>query len=117
MNWRQFLFSHHGRVGRKGYWLMVLLLLPFAIASWVINGGGWEHDPIDPPGVLAMLPIIWPALAVQIKRWHDRGKSGWWFLINFIPLIGGIWALVENGFLKGTAGDNRFGPDPTAEQT
>lgn len=116
MNWRQFLFSYQGRVGRKSYWLMVLLTLPFAAASWVINGGGWEHTPTDGPGVLALLPIIWPALVIQIKRWHDRDKSGWWCLINFIPLIGGIWTLVENGCLKGTVGENRFGADPIAQQ-
>lgn len=49
---------------------------------------------------------------MQIKRWHDLDKSGWWVLINFIPIVGGLWCLVECGFLKGTVGPNRFGPDP-----
>ncbi len=114
MNWRQFLFSFKGRVGRRQYWLMVLLTLPFAIAASLINGRG--QYPADGPGVLALLPIVWPALAVTIKRWHDRDKSGWWVLINFIPLVGDIWSLIENGFLQGTPGDNRFGSDPLAEQ-
>jgi uncharacterized membrane protein YhaH (DUF805 family) len=78
MNWRQFLLSFHGRVGRKQYW---------------------------------------PAFAVTIKRWHDGDKSGSWVLINFIPVVGDLWSLMENGFLKSTAGDSRFGPDPLAGKT
>ncbi|MFT6862889.1 MAG: uncharacterized membrane protein YhaH (DUF805 family), partial [Akkermansiaceae bacterium] len=54
----------------------------------------------------------WMGLALQGKRWHDRGKSGWMILVNFIPLVGGIWALVECGFLSGTPGPNQYGPDP-----
>jgi uncharacterized membrane protein YhaH (DUF805 family) len=38
MNWRQFLLSFNGRVGRKQYWLMVLLTVPFVIAATLING-------------------------------------------------------------------------------
>ena len=53
--------------------------------------------------------LIWIGLALQVKRWHDRDKPGVWVLINFIPFIGGIWALVECGFLPGTPGPNRFG--------
>ena len=49
------------------------------------------------------------SLAVWAKRWHDRGKSGWWNLIALIPIIGPIWALVESGFLKGDCGSNRYG--------
>jgi uncharacterized membrane protein YhaH (DUF805 family) len=56
--------------------------------------------------------IAWPAIAVSAKRWHDRDKSAWWVLIAFIPLIGQLWALVDNGFLRGTRGPNRFGPEP-----
>jgi uncharacterized membrane protein YhaH (DUF805 family) len=111
MNWRELLFSFQGRVARQHYWLMVLLTVPFVIAAAIINGG-FAHDPAEAPGVLVLLPMLWPAFAVTIKRWHDRNKSGWWILINLIPVVGDIWSLIENGFLKGTPGENRFGPDP-----
>ena len=55
--------------------------------------------------------FLWSHFVINVKRWHDRDKSGWWVLIGLIPLIGAIWALVELGFLKGTYGKNRFGPD------
>jgi uncharacterized membrane protein YhaH (DUF805 family) len=111
MNWREFLFSFQGRLSRRSYWLFVLLTLPFlAIAMLIDRGSG--NAPLEGPGALLALLLLWPSLAVQVKRWHDRDKSGWWVLINFIPIIGDLWSLVENGFLRGTAGSNRFGPDP-----
>jgi uncharacterized membrane protein YhaH (DUF805 family) len=44
--------------------------------------------------------------------WHDRNKSGWWVLIAFVPVIGGLWYLIECGFLPGTTGANNYGADP-----
>ncbi len=66
------------------------------------------------PPLLAVIGLIalWPSLAVAAKRWHDRDKSGWWVLISFIPILGFVWTFIECGCMKGTEGDNRFGPDP-----
>ena len=49
---------------------------------------------------------------MTVKRYHDRGKSGWWYLIQFIPIIGPIWAFVELGFCSGDDGDNDYGDGP-----
>jgi len=61
---------------------------------------------------ILLIPLFWMSFAIQIKRWHDRDKSGWWCLIVLIPYIGPIWAFIENGCLGGTPGPNRFGNDP-----
>ena len=61
---------------------------------------------------LLVLPFLVMAIIVQVKRWHDLNKSGWWVLINLVPCIGGLWSLVECGFITGTRGPNQFGPDP-----
>ncbi len=42
-----------------------------------------------------------------------RNRTGWFLLIGLIPLVS-IWLVVELGFLRGTVGPNRFGPDPLA---
>jgi uncharacterized membrane protein YhaH (DUF805 family) len=60
------------------------------------------------------IALFWVSLAVAVKRWHDRGKSAWWILIVFVPVVGGIWYLIECGFLEGTSGANRYGADPLA---
>ena len=62
--------------------------------------------------VIILVVVTWVSLAVSVKRWHDRDKSGWMVLIGFIPIIGAIWTLVELGFIRGTVGPNRFGDDP-----
>ena len=62
--------------------------------------------------LLVNLLLFWPALAISVKRWHDRDKPGWWALLAFLPVIGWIWVLIENGLLRGTAGANRFGDTP-----
>jgi hypothetical protein len=58
------------------------------------------------------LALLWPLLAGHAKRCYDRGRTAWFILISFIPIVGAIWFLVELGILHRTQGENRFGPDP-----
>lgn len=116
------LFSFQGRVSRKMWWLtqlaMNIALVVAILASSVFFGPpDGSGDPTVPPAVaiilsLLFIPLFWIGLALSVKRWHDRDKSAWWILIALVPVIGGIWAFVENGFLRGTDGPNRYGADP-----
>ena len=110
---KRYLFSFEGRVTRLEYWMFnVALIIGIIIASIIGTVLGEEGTAIIFT-LLSLLGLvcIWSGIAIQVKRWHDRDKSGWWIMINFIPFIG-FWALVENGFLSGTEGKNRFGEDP-----
>ena|SRR5215472_4427286 len=115
-SWGEFLFSFKGRATRRQYWLMVALTLPFLVVAMAINSY-LGQDLVNGDGLLVMLIVLWPTLAVTARRWHDRDKSAWWILINLVPLIGELWALIENGFLEGTVGSNRFGPDLVERET
>ena len=112
MDYKTLLFSFEGRINRKPYWMFFLGVILVNIIVAVIAGV------LGKLGFIILVPYVialtWAGLAVSVKRWHDRDKSGWWVLIGLIPVIGTIWVLVENGFLAGTAGANRFGPDPLA---
>jgi len=66
--------------------------------------------------IVNLIVVLWVGLSVQVKRWHDRDKSGWWALINLIPVIGQIWVFIECGILRGSSGDNRFGHDSISEK-
>lgn len=116
LSWGQLWFSPNGRATRFDYWMRytVPYLIGFIIAEYLdarLDAAG----PDGGPGIITLIFIIaalWPGLAVGIKRCHDRDRSGWFLLIALIPIIGGIWLLIELGFLRGTIGENRFGPDP-----
>ena len=60
---------------------------------------------------LFALAVIIPSLSVVIRRLHDIGKSGWWFLIILIPII---WPNLANCFDVSTIlnGDNQWGSMP-----
>ena len=86
---------------------------------------------------MSIIAIV-SGLALGVKRLHDRDKSGWWILLFYVvpEVLNGadarphdsraracwwarsprsvlvIWGFIELGCLRGTAGPNRFGPDP-----
>ena len=109
MTLTQLLFSFSGRISRKPYWLFVLATAVVFTPFFFLD---LDPSALDHYTNLCALVLLWPSLAIQAKRWHDRDKSAWWILINFVPLIGTIWSLVENGFLEGTPNTNRFGANP-----
>lgn len=102
------LFSLQGRIGRRSWWLWgVLALIGFVIyATVLLRVLGFSARHTD---IAVNLLVLWPAIAVSVKRWHDRDKSGWWVLVWLVPLIGWLWALIQNGLLRGTPGANRYG--------
>lgn len=123
-----YLFAFEGRINRARYWahagLVMLIVFPglFGIGM-LANAVNSLKDPAKVAAietglgllVLAVfLPLVVSIFAVGAKRWHDRNRSGWWVLINLVPLIGPIWTFVECGCMKGTEGPNRHGPDPLA---
>ena len=120
------LFGFQGRMNRAKWWLVLVAIVVVEIILFAIIFGGaaMSADPqeamnnLGPIASLVLLVfavgVTWISIAVGIKRFHDRNKSGWWVLIAFVPVIGGLWYLIECGFLRGTAGPNTYGPDPLA---
>ena len=118
MDWKQFYLSPQGRVGRQDWWLKyVLAFIVISVVASVLDASLGLVDPetgYGPIAIVALLVMLYPAIVVNIIRFHDRNKSGWWVLIVLIPVVGALWLLIEGGFLRGTVGQNRFGPDPVA---
>lgn len=100
-----------GRISRRTWWLygVAALIGLHLLGVTLLRIGGASADVAH---MTMNVALLWPGIAVSVKRWHDRGKAGWWVLINLVPFVGWIWALVENGFLRGSPSPNRFGPPP-----
>ena len=61
--------------------------------------------------LIFLLASIIPSIAVQVRRLHDTGRSGWWILLSFIPLVGPI-VLIVFYVMDSEAGVNKYGPNP-----
>jgi uncharacterized membrane protein YhaH (DUF805 family) len=94
------------------YYLVAILLIVIAVLLDHAFGFTDSENGIGPLIIIAWLVLVYPAIMVRIKRFHDRNKSGWWVLISLIPVVGVVWIFVECGCLRGTGGENRYGPDP-----
>lgn len=101
-----------GRSSRKEFWMFLLFTNLVAAALFVF---GTVVSPDFGVGLLALafLGVLLPFIAVQVRRFHDQDKSGWFALLNFIPYVG-ILVILVFMVVEGTAGDNQYGADPKA---
>lgn len=111
-NFKKVVFENYanfeGRARRREYWMFALANCLIGIIWGVIMGI------LGLPQACVYLPtlaLFLPGLAVSVRRLHDIGKSGWWLLIAFIPLIGGIWLLILHA-QDGQPGSNQYGENP-----
>ncbi len=106
------LFDFHGRIGRLSYfWIWFSALIIGTPASFFLrnpenSGGGFWLV------LLMMLPLAYVAFAASVKRFHDLGKDGWWYITVFVPIVN-FFIQIYLLFFKGEEGVNRFGPSPS----
>jgi uncharacterized membrane protein YhaH (DUF805 family) len=117
----QLFFSPMGRISRPAYWavglppLLVSLVTGFVfLQNATVNG--FEFAAQDQGSTAIGIEAIasWVSLCAQVKRYHDIGKSGFWILLGFVPIVGTLWVLTELSGSRGETGPNRFGPPPGA---
>ncbi len=104
MNVGEILFSLRGRLNRKPYWIVgaVLLVLTIGanlalaiVSAQMVQTALLTDSPIEPAmqvatfGAIAVLfVILYPSVAIMVKRFHDLDKSGKWVLLLLIPTLG-----------------------------
>ena len=118
MDIKEDYFSFEGRIRRKDYWIRSILVgfgggilamvLMFSIAAISADLAMVGFALAG----LVYLAVMVSAISLNIRRYHDIGKSGWMMLIVLVPLVGGILHLVWAGFTDSNPGPNQFGENP-----
>jgi len=99
--------TFEGRATRSEYWYFTLFATISYIIAMVIDG--IIQMPILT--ILTMLGLVIPSIAVGIRRLHDIGKSGWWYLLALVPLISLVLIAF---FVMDSKEDNIYGANPKA---
>ena len=104
----------NGRARRKEYWMFTLWNIIFALLASLLDYSFGIVYPLVGYGPLYIayaLFVLVPGIAVAVRRLHDTGKSGWIYLVAFIPIAGWIWLLILF-VTEGNEGNNAYGEDP-----
>lgn len=103
-----------GRSRRREFWMFFLFTMLIAGGLMLVDALTGTYDKDRGFGLLSglwSLATVIPYLAVGVRRLHDTGRTGWWWLISFVPLIGFVVLLVF--FVQdGQPGSNAYGPNP-----
>ncbi|WP_145042337.1 DUF805 domain-containing protein [Gimesia chilikensis] len=117
MNWYLTVLKKYaefsGRARRKEYWMFVLMNFLVSILISIVGAVIGDTDgliAVSLSGVYALFIFI-PSLAVTVRRLHDTNKSGWWILITFVPLIGGLVLLIFM-IMDSDPNTNAYGANP-----
>lgn len=98
-----------GRASRSEFWWFQLFGFILGIVIGIVFC--WSEDIMNIASGIVSLGLILPNLGLIVRRLHDIGKSGWWFFLCFIPLIG-IIILIVWWCKDSQMEQNEYGPVP-----
>jgi uncharacterized membrane protein YhaH (DUF805 family) len=104
-----------GRASRTEYWWWFGLMFGLNVLGYLLLLSASEPDElvlaVAVAYVVVGLATLVPSIAVTVRRFHDQGRSGWWILMAFVPIIG--WLLLLAAMVPDSErGPNRWGPPP-----
>jgi uncharacterized membrane protein YhaH (DUF805 family) len=131
MTFAQLAFSFKGRMRRRDFWLgQILLAFVVGFVGMILIGG------LGAPASLGavVLLLAWPAVAIAVKRGHDRNRPAAWIIglygldvaVSIVPTFNeafrplvrageiavAAYVIVDLGLLDGAKAVNRYGPSP-----
>jgi uncharacterized membrane protein YhaH (DUF805 family) len=107
-----------GRARRREYWIFELMnsAITLALFGLAVMLGKAGHQYFLSLPFLYIAATMIPSLASLIRRLHDTNRSGWWFFISMVPLVGPL-ILFAMTVTDSNPGENRFGPNPKGQPT
>jgi uncharacterized membrane protein YhaH (DUF805 family) len=105
--------NFEGRARRSEYWFwfLFIFLCTFGLVFIDLASGMYNTSGYGLLSTIFWFAICIPQIAVSVRRLHDSGKSGWWIVIGFVPLLGVIVLLIFY-VLDSQPGANIYGPNP-----
>jgi len=106
--------TFEGRARRSEYWYFALFYFLVIFVLAIVDGVTGTLNEEVGIGLLSglfVLATFVPTIAVTVRRLHDTDRSGWWVLLEFLPIVGALVVLVFM-VLDSQPGANRFGPNP-----
>lgn len=97
-----------GRSPRSAYWYFILFTVLCNVALAIMHVTAFDAEILS---TIFVLITFLPATSVNVRRLHDIGRSGWWWWLWLVPIIGMIVMIIWV-CTKGQNGENRFGADP-----
>ena len=97
-----------GRIGRGGFWLRHLVVLPMALFLCISA----EQVVGRPLGFVVALATTLFLVSAWGRRLHDRGRSAWWLLATLVPVLGPLFLIVECGLRGSSPMAAKFGAEP-----
>lgn len=111
MNYIKKCFIHYadfkGRARRSEYWTFALV---YMVVYYLLS----INQDLNIISSIFAVALFLPFLSVSVRRMHDIGKSGFWVLIQILPIIGNI-IFIALTLLDSKPGDNKYGPNPKEE--
>jgi uncharacterized membrane protein YhaH (DUF805 family) len=98
-------FGFEGRANLGEFWKPFLINLIIAVVFGVLE---LAVHPFVYLADIFSLAILFPGLALLFRRLHDTGRSGWWWLIGIIPVLGWV-ALIYLVAQPGDPAGNSYG--------
>lgn len=109
-------FGFDGRISREPFWLgFILVSLLVSVALTPYRPESDDHVMVDLGFLVILAVALWSELALAVKRLHDRGLSGWFAALLFMPLLN-LVVFVVLGLIPGDKGPNAFGPAPNTRK-
>tara|TARA_B100000161_G_C33345157_1_gene321999 strand:- start:242 stop:580 length:339 start_codon:yes stop_codon:yes gene_type:complete len=96
-------FVLKGRASRSEFWWFVLFV--FTPVGFILNSG------YDTVAMITLLLVAPASITVTVRRFHDQDKSGWWYFLGLIPILGVLMIYIICAF-EGTKGKNQYGEAP-----
>jgi uncharacterized membrane protein YhaH (DUF805 family) len=99
-----------GRASRSEFWYWTLFNILVGLVAVTADYLLFPTNAWNPIETLTDIALFLPSWAVAIRRLHDINRTGYWLLIALTGI--GIVLLIYWDCVKGTEGDNDYGPDP-----